>query len=279
MAVRMMIEGTEFPRYGAPDAVTPLTPEDCTAYGVSPDRPYHFLTFFSGAVLKVGEHNHYHDSDFYAVVWNAAEGKPETVEYGTTRFPTYGNRAEVDATDSVKAAYAAYMAEVNRQEAARRAEVEAATASVGKVVVVIKGRKLAHGTRGEVFWYGRDKYSRLNASLERQGGPFLEEQHFEHRVGIKTDAGEKVFLSEDNLEVDQAATVQRRLDRIGAVIWGTANATVGTHPDDITMKLMEIAGEWHRTQPERCAKLDAAVDDIDNGNLERALTLVTEALR
>lgn len=276
MAIRMMIEGTEFPRYGTPDAVTPLTPEDRAAYGVGPDRPLYFLTFFSGAVLKVGEHNHYHDSDFYAVVWNAAEGKPETVEYGTTRFPTYGNRAEVDATDSVKAAYAAYMAEVNHREAQRRAEVEAATPRPGKTVVVTGGRKLPKGTVAEVFWYGRDNYSRHNTWLDRNPSMFTQESDYDHRVGVKVN-GEKVFLSEKQMEVDQAATVQAGLNKIAAVLW--PQHTGDAHPDDVTMKLMEIAGEWNQEEPERSAKLDAAVGDIDSGNLERALTLVTEALR
>lgn len=51
------------------------------------------------------------------------------------------------------------------------------------------------------------------------------------------------------------------------------------HPDDVTMKLMEIAHEWKDSEPQRSEALDGAVGMIDDGNLEQALVLVKRGLR
>src|SRR4051812_33367012 len=60
-----------------------------------------------GLVLSTGEYNGYDDTDFYAVVWKEEKGNTERVTYASTRGWTYPNGATVDATDEVKAKYAA----------------------------------------------------------------------------------------------------------------------------------------------------------------------------
>lgn len=56
-----------------------------------------------GMVVYDGEHNYYHDSDFYAVV--PKDGSFVEIEYGTTRFFSYGCYCKVDAPPSLTAEY------------------------------------------------------------------------------------------------------------------------------------------------------------------------------
>lgn len=53
---------------------------------------------YEGAVIQLWERNGYHDSDFYALVYDAEEDRLKAVEYATTRGWTYGNGAKVDIT-------------------------------------------------------------------------------------------------------------------------------------------------------------------------------------
>lgn len=63
-----------------------------------------------GLVLSLGERNGYHDSDFYANVWNPETRKVESIEYASTRGWTYDCGAHIDATPEVRADYEAQMA-------------------------------------------------------------------------------------------------------------------------------------------------------------------------
>ena len=116
--------------------------------------PLYLETTYIGLVLAVGERNGYDDSDFYATVWNPTTKSPFNVEYGTTRAWTYPNHAEVDATPEVIAAYNEY-----RRVQADKAQVEflkeeAKKPGKGKKVRVVRGRKVAIGTEGVIFWMG-----------------------------------------------------------------------------------------------------------------------------
>ena len=141
-------------------------------------------TTFEGAVLETRERNGYDDSDFYAVVWDEAEGKVRTVEYASTRFWTYHNGAKVDATDEAKAKAAAWIVE-HRGPLYARYAVEDAEAAARELVKgcrarVVKGRKVPVGTEGVVIWMGNGNW-----------GP---------RVGIKDAAGEAHWTAADNVE-------------------------------------------------------------------------------
>src|SRR5262249_21704974 len=120
--------------------------------------PLYMKTTHVGLVLSLRERNGYDDSDFYALVWNAAEGKPEEILYATTRGWTYPNGASIDATPEVRAAYESFLAEGKRKERERNARIEATVPRVGTNVRVIKGRKLPIGAVGDVFWFGEDSY-------------------------------------------------------------------------------------------------------------------------
>ncbi len=115
-------------------------------------------TTHKGLVLSLGERNGYDDSDFYAIVWDEAEGQTKQVPYATTRGWTYPNWAGVDATPEVLAAYGAWkarlaaLADKIRQEAQEtiRLRLERAP-KLGDRARIVGGRK-SKGAEGLVFW-------------------------------------------------------------------------------------------------------------------------------
>lgn len=124
----------------------------------------------------------------YAVIWTEEE-RPETVCYGNDEFPD-GTEAAVDAPPEMAEKYAAWEEGENRarkdlenkryyNERLRRAM----TPEPGKLVEVIKGRKVPRGTIGETFWYGPDRYNRYG-----------------HRVGIRVN-GNAMFVNAENVRV------------------------------------------------------------------------------
>jgi hypothetical protein len=75
---------------------------------------------YKGAVLRLGERNGYHDSDFYAVVWDEEAQTVRTVEYATTRGWTYHNGADIDASREVIEKAVAYLTGVRFAEWQRK---------------------------------------------------------------------------------------------------------------------------------------------------------------
>lgn len=171
--------------------------------------PIYLRTTHTGLVLYTGEYNGREDSDFYALVWDDEHGKPHRIEYASTRGWSYPNTAEVDATPDVVAKYDAYKQRVREEDRAARERCVAATPDKGKRVRVIAGRKVAVGTEGVVFWYGKDRFDRsgryttpLQAELR---GYFAARdangQKSGYRVGLMLDDGSKVFIAATNVEV------------------------------------------------------------------------------
>lgn len=157
--------------------------EYCTGCRVITE-PLYMETTYIGRVLEIREENGYHDSDFYATVWDDEKGCTENILYATTRGWTYPNGAKVDATPEVKEKFRAWSAK--RQEE-RRLAYEAEQAMIpshGKKVRVVKGKK--SGIEGEVFWVGPCKFNRHKTN-----------------VGIRMLNGDKVFIDSANVEVQQ----------------------------------------------------------------------------
>lgn len=135
-----------------------------------------------GLCLHEGEHNGYHDSDFYMVVWNEEKQQPETYEFASTRGwcgPAYGSRP--DATEEVRAKYEAFQNVVRERREAERREAERKNPTWGKRVRVIRGRKLPIGTEGEIFWRGNSGYG--------------------ESVGLRLADNSRVFTALTNVEV------------------------------------------------------------------------------
>lgn len=120
-----------------------------------------------------------YENTWEALVWDVEKGEPRRICTGSTMG--MHERAVTDATEEVKAAYAAY---VERREAEAREAArirEAKTIARYKDVRVVKGRKVPIGTTGRVFWYGPTQYG--------------------YRVGIETASGERMFTAASNVEV------------------------------------------------------------------------------
>src|SRR5689334_2353735 len=104
---------------------------------------------YVGAVLDTRELNGYDDSDFYAIVWDAAENAPKRVVYATTRAWTYDCHAKVDATPEARAAYEQWL----QLQAIEARWQELLIPAPGKFVEITGGRK-HKGKRGLVYWRG-----------------------------------------------------------------------------------------------------------------------------
>jgi hypothetical protein len=135
-----------------------------------------------GLCLREREANGYQDSDFYMLVWDEENQKPQEICFASTRgwsYPCYGSR--VDATPEVLAKWNEWeRVKAEEYRAARIAE-EAKRPARGKVLKVVKGRNVPKGTTGECFWIGESKWGK--------------------RVGIKDAAGTVHWTAITNVEV------------------------------------------------------------------------------
>lgn len=123
---------------------------------------------------------------YYAKVWE--NGTLSSIYVHDDYHNPEGAKIEVDATEEVKIEYMEWL-EANRvKREAELAAEEARTPRVGKTVKVVKGRKVAKGTTGQVFWKGLDKYKSNRYT-------------YVYRLGVKTEAGETIWIAEDNVEV------------------------------------------------------------------------------
>jgi hypothetical protein len=153
------------------------------------------VTTHVGLVLSMREANGYDDSDFYATFWNDEKGAPESIMYASTRGWTYPNGASVDATDEVKAKYAAYSAKLAAERKAEREAAEAAMPAKGKKAKTVRNVKGKHaieaGVTGTIFWVGEDRFAKSYSAFAPK----------KLRVGFEAADGRKVFIAGDAVEV------------------------------------------------------------------------------
>jgi hypothetical protein len=138
---------------------------------------------FAGCVLGVSEYNGYHDSDFYATVWDEEQGCVRTIEDGTTRLYAPSKYSRADATPEVREKARNWWAtKVGPKQAYSVLMGRKAYIDVGAEVEVIKGRKLPKGTVGEVTWRGKDSFNPRA-----------------FRIGMRLANGTRVYTAMDNL--------------------------------------------------------------------------------
>ncbi len=125
----------------------------------------------------------------YAVIFDG--GKSFTVSTGNDEMGAT-DEVTIDATPEVKRAYLceqilADNLEIRRAYASHLAwlRTEASQLTKGKFVRVVKGRKVAKGTEGILFWMSNPGDSQWGI-----------------RVGIRDARGEVYWTSADNVEVD-----------------------------------------------------------------------------
>jgi hypothetical protein len=135
-----------------------------------------------GLCVREYERNGYDDSDFFMVVYNPIGDKFEHHEFASTRgwsYPCFASH--VDAMPEILAKYEAYLIEQKRLAEEQRQRILAATPAKGKVLRVVRGRKVPVGTVGVCVWLGSSAYGK--------------------RVGIKDDQGKIHWTAYDNVEV------------------------------------------------------------------------------
>lgn len=140
---------------------------------------------YEGRVIAFREDNGYDDSDFYALV-ETDEGGFAWIGTGSTRCGG-GWVATPNATDEVKARYAAWYAKKYEWAMTEQAAYEETLVKVGSTVRVDGGRKYT-GRTGTVTWYGEDKYR--SSSLVTQ-----------YRAKVQTVTGESFFVPASYLMV------------------------------------------------------------------------------
>lgn len=141
---------------------------------------------YHGCVLDTHEYNGYHDSYWYAVVWDETAGRIKEVEYATTAAGG-GGWAEIDATPEVARKVYRYLYKCGKARFDDQYnEEQAKEVRKDDTVIVVRGRKVQKGTMGKVFWIGKryNYYTRTN----------------ELRVGIEFD-GQREFLPAEYVEV------------------------------------------------------------------------------
>jgi len=167
-----------------------------------------YETAYIGRTLEDREENHYDDSDFYAIVWDDNDNCPKRIDYGSTRYPS-PTSCVVDATPETRAKYEAWHQARNEEWGKQKAIEDTNTPDFGKWVRVVKGRKVPIGTEGEVFYYERDKYTRIygprcvviDGPLSPLPSIALEGRKYGMRVGLRLKDGSRVFTSAENVEV------------------------------------------------------------------------------
>ena len=159
------------------------------------DGAYQQAISHEGAVLGTYERNMRDDSDFHAIYWNSEKQEPGDTIYATTRGWTYENSATVDATPEIWTEFHEFLAGRLKALILDRIWREARTVEIGKEVIVIKGRKIARGTIGRVFWQGWDSGPNPGYSTDTYDPK-------KKRIGIETPDGEKLFIAASNVEID-----------------------------------------------------------------------------
>ena len=107
-----------------------------------------------------------------------------SIEIVHSRFSDYGDRG--------KPIFPVHKCDENEIAQYKKTVVEQLSQGAiikGQKVVVVKGRKVAKGTEGEIFWLGYETWN---------GESILK------RVGIVTVTGEKVFVSSEYVEAQKS---------------------------------------------------------------------------
>lgn len=143
-----------------------------------------------GCVIGLWEHNGPWDSDFYARVIDPEKGTIEDIEYDSTCYAPSGNYAEVDLT---KENYAKYLKNSfnNQLKAFLKKDIRQSNEiQIGRIVKVVKGRKVPIGTEGKVFYRKEVNYD-----------PYGREWGKNVKIGIRDDEGNTYWTYEHNVKV------------------------------------------------------------------------------
>jgi hypothetical protein len=142
------------------------------------------IVHFDGRVthegLVTGFTTHWQDSmqitTTYALVWNSETKRNDTVYLRDDYSPTWAAKAEIDACPEVLAEIQAIEEQADKQrEYARQHRVDK-----GRMITVVRGRKLPKGLTGICIWIGSSQYG--------------------ERVGLKDSSGNVHWTARTNVE-------------------------------------------------------------------------------
>ena len=164
------------------------------AYGDNPEK-----VEYIGTTLCEREENYYDDSDGYSHVYD--EGVIRRIGTWTTRAYSLVQPGHVDAYDEDAPLYAEMKQAhidalvrlwlLNQSAEYDHALYVARQPKRGDRVSVVRGRKVAKGTEGILFWSKPDEYSYNYAT----------KQCDRNRIGIKDDEGNAHWTTDNNVEV------------------------------------------------------------------------------
>jgi hypothetical protein len=130
---------------------------------------------YVGRVLETYEENGYHDSDFYAIVWDDETNSLIHKQFATTRFYSNGYGAKIDATPEIVEKATAERKNRFLKSAIENDEEKAKTITKGKMIEINRGRK-NRGIIGEVFWVGNPEKFSYYAKEHRSVGIKLDDE-------------------------------------------------------------------------------------------------------
>jgi hypothetical protein len=128
---------------------------------------------FVGATLADREKNYHDDSDFYALVWDEAEGSCYAVHYATTRCATDPrNRAVVDATPEVLEKVGSWARKQLTRSITEQEELSSKWPRLHKRVVSIskRSKKFPLGMEGYCSDAYTDGYGNSVVDIDRADG-------------------------------------------------------------------------------------------------------------
>jgi len=121
-------------------------------------------------------------TSYYVIAYNQNTTEFDRI-YVKCDYPSDEKQASytLDATDEVKAIWQGRKAAAAKAQREREELIELMTPRVGKLLQVIRGRKVAKGTTGECFWVGNTAFGT--------------------RIGIKDAKGVVYWTAVDNVQV------------------------------------------------------------------------------
>lgn len=150
---------------------------------------------FAGAVVRRSEYYAGHGSyPQLAIVWNEEQQEVQSINYGDDHSE-YGSvtfaEITIDATPESIAKHDAWQKAKEDAAFDARKEQEAKTVGKGKVLIVVRGRKVAKGTKGVCVWMGNSGWG-MNVMLIDASG----NKHTTAIGNVEVVVGEKMTLPE-----------------------------------------------------------------------------------
>lgn len=178
-------------------------PETCLE-GCRHHKPLYMKTTHEGVVISLREANGYHDSDFFALVWDEENQKTTEVQYASTRGWTYPNWATPDATPDILEKVKVYRQQLHDERKEREriyaeqlalrdaAEVEKLSLIPvrGAKVVILRGKN--KDRTGLVIWRGLPR-RKVYGTSAWDGQEIRDEKERKPRVGVQFEDGEKYW--------------------------------------------------------------------------------------